>query len=95
MARRAKKDTSPAGVDLRAPTVPVEIVSAKELWTEIRLKDGTILRLRPVVVEARRARYEFNELGEPIYHVKTAIVTMAKSPKRLHKKLRKKSTKKT
>ena len=95
MARRAKKDTSPAGVKRSAPTVPVEIVSAKELWSEIYLKDGTILRLRPIVVEARRARYEFNELGEPVYHVKTAIITTAKSPKRLHKKPNRKTAKKT
>ncbi len=95
MARRAKKQTSPAGVNKSAPTVPVEIVSAKELWSEIFLKDGTILRIRPIVVEARRARFEFNELGEPVYHVKTAIITTAKSPTRLHKKRTRKIAKKT
>ena len=95
MARPAKKQTSPAGVNRSAPAVPVEIVSAKELWSEILLKDGTILRLRPIVVEARRARYEFSESGEPVYHVKTAIITTAKSPKKLHKKRTRKTAKKT
>lgn len=95
MARPAKKDTSPAGVDLSGPSVPVEIVSVKELWSECRLKDGTILRLRPVVADVRRARNQFNELGEPIYIIKTAIITTAKSPKRLHKKPTRKTAKKT
>ena len=95
MARPAKKDTSPAGVDLSVPSVPVEIVSVKELWSECRLKDGTILRIRPVIAEVRRARNKFNELGEPVYFVKTALITSATVPKRLHKKPRRKTTKKT
>ena len=95
MVKPAKKGTSPAGVDLSAPSVPVDIVSVKELWSECRLKDGTILRIRPVVAEVRRAQNQFNELGQPIYLVKTAMITSAKSPKRLYKKLTRKTAKKT
>ncbi len=91
----AKKGTSPAGVDLSAPSVPVDIVSVKELWSKCRLKDGTILRIRPVVAEVRRTQNKFDELGQPIYLVKTAIITTVKSPKRLHKKLTRKTVKKT
>ena len=94
MARPTKKGTSAAGVDLSAPSAPAEVVSVKELWSECRLKDGTTLRLRPIIAEVRRLRNKCNEAGEPIYVVKTAIVIASEIPRKLHKKPRKKVKKK-
>ena len=85
MARTAKKPL-PSGIDPDSPSDPVEIVSSDERWSQCTLKDGSIIRLRPVVVEVRRARNKFNPDGEPIYLLKTALITDTKSPPRLRKK---------
>lgn len=85
MARSAKKSL-PSGIDPNAPSDPVDIASSDERWSECTLKDGSIIRLRPVVVEVRRARNKFNPDGEPIYLLKTALITDTKSPPRLRKK---------
>ncbi len=91
MARKAKKASAPPPTD---PSDRVEVKSANEQWSVIVLDDGTTLEIRPAVVEARRLRNQFNDDGSPIYAVKTAMLTNAISPKRLFKKLAKKSTKK-
>lgn len=85
MARPAKKSI-PSGIDPSAASDPVEIVSTDEHWSKCILKDGSVIRIRPVIVEVRRARNKFNPDGEPLYLLKTALITDTKSPPRLRKK---------
>ncbi len=95
MAKPAKKASRPEVFDPSTPSDPVELKSTDEQWSELKLADGTVIRMRPVVAEVRRARNKFSETGEPVYFVKTALILNTTSPKRLHKKSRKRKKRKT
>lgn len=95
MAKPARKSSRPVRVDTSGPSDPIEVVSVNENWSECTLEDGTIIRIRPVVAEVRRQRNKFDDAGEPIYNVKTALLLSSRSPKKLHKKAVKSKKKKT
>ncbi len=91
MARKAKKASA---LPPTAPSDRVAIKSASEPWSIIDLDDGTTLEIRPAIVEVRRLRNKFADDGSPVYVVKAALLTNTISPKRLFKKVAKKSAKK-
>ena len=73
--------TQSAGTD-------VEIDEAIERSNELRLKDGTILRMRTNVVEVIRVDDQWNENGDPVYVVKSSnTVTIVEAPQELKKKM--------
>jgi hypothetical protein len=61
-------------VDSSETSNDVEILSAKESWSEYRLADGTILRLRPVMIGVSRVAAD-TAGGEPVYNMKSTLVT--------------------
>ena len=66
----------------------VEIVEAIERFTELRLKDGTILRMRTNVVEVIRVDDQWNENGDPVYVVKSSnTVRVVEASQELKKKM--------
>jgi hypothetical protein len=64
----------------------MDIEKHNEQWSEFTLKDGATIRIKPVVIEIRKLRNQFNQSGEPVYLVKSAVVTDAKVPDSLRKK---------
>ena len=52
----------------------IEMVEAKEAWSEYRLADGTKLRVRPVMIAVFRAGNELTADGEPVYNMKSTLV---------------------
>ena len=57
----------------------IEIVEAKEAWSEYRLADGTVLRVKPVVIAVTRVDGAETTDGEPVYNMKSTLVTDVRS----------------
>jgi hypothetical protein len=65
------------------------IKGVKEGASEYTLDDGTVLIVKPAVIDVKRASGQWNEQGEPIYVVQAATVVTAKHvPKNLMRKRR-------
>ena len=52
----------------------VEVEESTERFTDIKLADGTQIRLKTVVVEVVRADDQWDNEGNPIYIVRSATV---------------------
>lgn len=55
-------------------TTEVDMVEAKEVWSEYRLSDGTTLRVKPVMIAVFRADGQQSSEGEPVYNTKSTLV---------------------
>ena len=55
----------------------VEVLEAKEAWSEYRLADGTILRVKPIMIAVSRVGEA--DAGEPVYNMKSTLVTDVRS----------------
>lgn len=53
----------------------VEVVSAKETWSEYQLADGTVLRLKPIVIGVSRVPDAQTSDGDPVYNMKSTLIT--------------------
>jgi hypothetical protein len=52
----------------------VDMVEAKEVWSEYRLSDGTTLRVKPVMIAVFRTDGQQSPDGEPVYNTKSTLV---------------------
>ena len=50
--------------------IEVAVTESTERWTEVRLEDGSLLRIKPVLLSAVRVENQFDQDGNPIYQVK-------------------------
>jgi len=66
-------------------TTEVEMLEAKERWSEYRLADGTILRLKPVMIAIFRAEGQYTPDGEPVYNMKSTLITDVRAAEALTK----------
>ena len=73
----------PAGAVSTAQDVDVQ--EAKEVWSEYRLSDGTVLRIKPVMITISRVEGEHTIEGDPVYNMKSTLVTDVRAPKELKK----------
>jgi hypothetical protein len=71
---------SDAQTDARPATTEVEMLEAKELWSEYRLSDGTTLRVKPVMIAVFRADGQESVDGEPVYNTKSTLVMDVRAP---------------
>lgn len=75
--------------DIRADsaqhTTEIEMLEAKERWSEYRLADGTTLRLKPVMIAIFRADGQYTPDGEPVYNMKSTLITDVRAPASLIK----------
>ena len=73
--------------DIRADsaqnTTEIEMLEAKERWSEYRLADGTTLRLKPVMIAIFRADGQYTPDGEPVYNMKSTLVADVRAPSAL------------
>lgn len=71
--------------DALRDTTEIEMLEAKEKWNEYRLADGTTLRLKPVMIAVFRADGQFTPDGEPVYNMKSTLITDVRAPATLTK----------
>lgn len=71
--------------DASRETSEIEMLEAKERWNEYRLADGTTLRLKPVMIAVFRADGQFTPDGEPVYNMKSTLITDVRAPATLTK----------
>jgi hypothetical protein len=62
------KFPGPDGRPVDGYEVPVR--ESTERWSEITLEDGTVLRVKPVVVGAVRLEGQYDPEGNPLYALK-------------------------
>ena len=53
----------------------VEVLTAKELWSEYHLADGTVLRVKPIMIGVTRASDAQTADRDPVYNMKSTLVT--------------------
>ncbi len=53
----------------------VEVLSAKEAWSEYRLADGTVLRVKPIMIDVSRVAEAQTADGDPVYNMRSTLVT--------------------
>jgi hypothetical protein len=63
----------------------VDVLEAKEVWSEYRLSDGTILRIKPIMIAVSRLEGEHTLDGDPVYNMKSTLVTDLRVPQELKK----------
>lgn len=71
--------------DLSVATMPnpteVEVLEARETWSEYRLADGTVLRVKPIMIAVSRIDDPAGSSGEPVYNMKSTLVTDVRGAK--------------
>ena len=66
--------------------VPVPITKSEENWSVYKLSDGTVMRVRPIMVEIVRQKNKFDDKGNPVYTITSGMIHQLKSPSKLRKK---------
>jgi len=59
----------------------VEVLEAREAWSEYRLADGTVLRVKPIMIAITRVEGAEATNGEPVYNMKSTLVTDVRGAK--------------
>ena len=64
----------------------VSISESTERWTDIQLSDGSVLRIKPIVLSALRIENNYDQEGNPLYQLKVnQLMTIASAPDHLKK----------
>jgi hypothetical protein len=71
------KETPVNDISVNAVLSPteVDVAEAKEAWSEYRLTDGTVLRIKPVMIGVSRINGTETADGEPAYNMRSTLVT--------------------
>ena len=80
--QRRKKSTAKAARPARpkvAKDIQIDIKKADELWSSYTLSDGSVLRLKPVVVEVVKSPGKLTPSGDPVYSVRSTLIIDVKS----------------
>lgn len=84
MERKVKVPMPPDGRIVEGFEVPV--MESIERWTEIKLEDGTVLRVKPSVISAIRIPGQYDPEGNPMYALKAINAMMvAEAPAHLRR----------
>lgn len=62
-------------VGAMSATSDVEVLEAREAWSEYRLADGTVLRVKPIMISVARVEGAEAANGEPVYNMKSTLIT--------------------
>jgi hypothetical protein len=63
--------------------VEVEVLEAKEAWSHYRLADGTVLRVKPIMIAVSRVGDVESANGEPTYNLRSTLITDVREAKTL------------
>ena len=73
------------GYDPKGKMEPRDVVESKEGWSEYILADGSKIRIKGVLLDAKRAVNQFNPEGDPIYVMQITMVQQLVAPDKLKK----------
>lgn len=65
--------------------VEVAVEEATERWTDLKLADGTVIRIKTVVLAVLRLEGEYDPEGNPMYQIKANQIMTASAPDILKK----------
>jgi hypothetical protein len=85
LAERYQLETIVSEVKTDPPQNEIEMLESKETWSEYRLADGTKLRIKPVMIAIFRADGQHTADGEPVYSMKSTLITDVRAPAGLMK----------
>ncbi|WOJ88283.1 hypothetical protein RZS28_10545 [Methylocapsa polymorpha] len=72
--------------DPKGKQEPVDIESSKDGWSEYTLADGSVIRLKAVLMDVKKAVGQYDLAGDPIYVIQSALVNQVRAPDHLKKK---------
>lgn len=82
LERKVKVPMPPTGTLVDGFDVPV--VESTERWTDIKLEDGSVLRIKASVLGAVRVPGQFDPEGNPMYALKSNVqMIVAEAPEHL------------
>jgi hypothetical protein len=64
----------------------VPVLESTERWTEIKLEDGSVLRIKPSIIAAIRIPGQYDQEGNPMYVLKATNSMMVAESADIHKK---------
>jgi len=75
----AKKVKMPLADGRLVDGIEVDVDESLERWSDVKLTDGTVLRVKLTVASAIRAENEYDPLGQPLYSLNMSpnIVVMS------------------
>jgi hypothetical protein len=86
MAERPTKATLPDGTVVDAVEVPVD--ESIERWSELKLEDGSVLRVKIAVLSVKRIAGMWDAQGNPFYSINaTPVMAVVDAPDHLRKKV--------
>jgi hypothetical protein len=66
--------------------VEVSVAESTERWSEVTLEDGSVIRLKPVVIGAIRLEGQWDPEGNPMYSLKVnQVMAVSSAPEHLRK----------
>lgn len=65
--------------------VEVPVVESTERWTDVTLSDGSVLRIKAVVLSALRVEGHYDQEDNPLYQVKVNQIMTVTAPDHLRK----------
>jgi hypothetical protein len=69
-----------------ADAVEVPILESVERWTDIKLEDGSAVRVKTVVLSAARLEGQYDGDGNPLYALRAHnVMAVTDAPERLRK----------
>jgi hypothetical protein len=75
----------PLGYDPRGKMEPRDVVAAKDGWSEYTLTDGSVIRLKAMLVDAKRAVDQYGDDGNPTYVFQFVVANQVIAPDNLKK----------
>lgn len=82
-----KKVTVPLPGGQTAEGIEVQALKSNEPWAEFTLDDGTVLKLKTLLVSAVRLDGQYDPDGNPVYVLKTTpAISISSVPEKLKKK---------
>ena len=64
--------------------VEVPVLESTERWSEVKLEDGSVLRVKPSILSAVRIPGQYDPEGNPMYALKaTNVMMIAEAPAHL------------
>ena len=76
----------PPNYDPKGPGEQMDVVASKDGWSEYTLDDGTVLRLKAALLDAKRAVGQYGPDGNPLYIFQFTIVNQLFAPEHLRRK---------
>lgn len=74
MERKIKVAIPPSGKLVDASEIP--ILESTERWTELRLEDGIVIRVKPMIVGVARIDNQWDAEGNPVYVARGGPIVM-------------------